>query len=62
MTPVAIQTLRWSVVYPGTTLDFGTDEARARKVFEAARKRAKTNGGDGRLFFGATLVSKFEVP
>jgi len=65
VTPVAQQTLRGTLVEPGSTVELGDDERRARKVFEAARERASRkdgNGGSGQLWFGATLVSEFEEP
>lgn len=62
MTPVTHQTLRWSILQPGTVLDFGSDEQRARKVFAGMRERAgRGNGGEARLFCGAECLEGFDV-
>lgn len=64
MTPVpAAINPHWVIRYPGAEpMNFGTDGRRARDVFEAARDRAKPNGGSGELWVGATLVDRFDVP
>lgn len=64
MTPVpAAIAPHWVIRMPGVEpAPFGTDGRRARDVFEAARDRAKLNGGSGELWCAATLVDRFEVP